>query len=276
MKIWDCHVHCYEGRETADEVLRGMDAAGITRLSLMGNHPGPLRELCPVPSAADCRVAIDHVAGLQAADSDRIFGLFWADPRTEGILDLLDYALVDKGLRGVKMIPNHWSACDEFMFPIYEKIRELDKILHFHAGILYAFGDSSRFCRPVLYEALINFPGLRFALAHIAWPWVDECLAVWGHFNSAAHFRQQPSQMWIDTCRGTPDAWRLEALQKAVPFCGTQRLMFGTDTYPGHLATAGPAMITKDRDLLRNVMGLSDAQLEEFFWGAAASFYGVE
>jgi predicted TIM-barrel fold metal-dependent hydrolase len=250
-----------------------MDAAGITRVSLFSQHPGPIRQLCPPPSAADFRTAIDHAASLQAADPDRIFGLFWADPRTDGILDLIDYALVDRELHGVKMIPNHWAACDDFMAPIYEKMCQLGKPLHFHSGILYAFGDSSRFCRPVLYETLINYPGLKFALAHIGWPWTDECLAVFGHSRSLAGTRGDSSGMWIDTCRGTPDAWREDALRKAVIFAGCTRLMYGTDTYPSGLATTAPVHIRKDTDLLRNEIGVSEQQLEDFFWNAAEQFY---
>ena len=33
--------------------------------------------------------------------------------------------------------------------------------------------------------------------------------------------------MWIDTCRGTPDAWREEKVRKAIPFCTMERVMFG-------------------------------------------------
>lgn len=272
MQIWDCHVHSYQGTETADEVLRSMDAAGLTRVSLFSQHPGNIRELCPPPGAAEFRAAIDHIAAIQDAAPDRVYALFWVDPRTDSLLDLVEYALVDRGLHGLKMIPNHWSACDEFLFPLYEKMEALAKPIHFHSGILYAFGDSSRFCRPALYEALINFPSLKFALAHISWPWTDECLALFGHFRSVAGTRQQPGRMWIDCSRGTPDAWRPEALHKATTFCGSGRLMYGTDTYPGQLLRSAPVMIQKDLDLLRG-MELSDEQIHEFFWGAAAALF---
>lgn len=273
MPVWDCHIHCYEGDETAADLLAQMDAAGITRVNAMSYFAGNIRDFCPpVPLEAQ-HAAIDHVAGLQQADPDRIYGLFWADPRTEGVLGEVEYALVDKGLHGIKLIPDHWKAGDEFLFPIYEKVRELGKVIQFHSGILYAFGDSSMYCRPALFEALLHFPGLKFSLAHIGWPWTDECLAVWGHFNSAGYHGGQGNGMWIDTCRGTPDPWRLDALQKAVAFCGTDRLMFGTDLSPATLGKSGPLHIQKDMDLLRNQIGLREAQLEDFFWKAAEAFY---
>lgn len=293
MKIWDCHCHA-QGNETGDQVLRWMDEAGLDRICLFSQYPpgrsagsgvghssfrltGHLR---PNDRAQvtyrreDVRAAADHIAAVQAADPDRIFGLLWVEPRTPGILEEIEYALGDRNLRGVKMIPDHWSPLDEMMYPIYEKMEELGKPIQFHSGILYGFDDSSRFCRPVLYEVLVHFPKLRFSLAHIGWPWVDECLAVFGRFRAARRGTDEEPQMWVDTCRGTPDAWREEALAKAVPFCGMDHLMFGVDASPERLPENAPVHVAKDLTILRGVMGLSQEQIETFFWGAAAKFYG--
>ncbi len=267
MQVWDCHCHC-RGGETADEVLRALDAAGITRVTLFARYPGG-----EGADRAEMRATIDHVAALQAADPDRIWGMVWANPRIEGVVEEIDYGLVEKGLHGVKMIPDHWSAGDPMLFPIYEKMQELGKPIQFHSGILYGFGDSSRFCQPVLYEPLLHFPKLRFSLAHISWPWVDECIAVFGRFRAASGYKTEQCQMWIDTCRGTPDAWREDALRKAIPFCGMPRLMFGVDGTPGNLAQAGAEHIRKDIALLRNVIGVSEEQMETFFWGACEQFH---
>ena len=272
MNIWDCHIHC-RGDEQADDVLRAMDAAGVTRITAFSAYPGSHHEAGPPPPLADFRENMLKVAALQRAAPDRIWGVFWPDPRQEGVLDVIEEALVEHELHGLKMIPNHWAACDDFMLPLYETMQQLAKPIQFHSGILYAFGDSSRFCRPVLYETLINYPGLKFALAHIGWPWTDECLAVYGHSRSLAHARGDNSGMWIDTCRGTPDAWREDALRKAVIFAGCNRLMYGTDTYPGGIAGSTPVHVRKDLDLLRNEIGVSEQQLEDFFWNAAEAFY---
>jgi predicted TIM-barrel fold metal-dependent hydrolase len=248
-----------------------MDEAKVDRINLFGRYPAPTdgefrRE--------NQRASTDHIAQVQAVDPERIFGLLWVEPRTPGIVDEVEYGIVDRGLRGVKMIPDHWSPTDELLLPIYAKMQKLRKPIQFHSGILYGFGDSSRFCRPVLYEALVNFPGLRFSLAHISWPWVDECIAVFGRFRAAAGYRTDGCQMWVDTCRGTPDAWREEALRKAVPFCGTGRLMFGVDAHPASLAENAPVHAAKDLAILRDVIGLTAEQIDLFFWGACEGFYG--
>lgn len=271
MRIWDCHCHL-KGDETPDQVLRAMDQAGVQRINLFSRYPGQM-EGPRNYSRKLVRESIDHVAGLQAANPDRIFGLIWAEPRCEGMLEELDRGIGEKRLRGVKMIPDHWEPCDPMLFPLYAKMEELDRPIMFHSGILHGFGDSSRFCRPVLYEALINFPKLRFSLAHISWPWIDECIAVFGRFRAKTNWKLDNCQMWIDTCRGTPDLWRQEALAKAVPHCTVDRLMFGVDTTPAVLAEYAPVHIRKDTDILKNIMGLSQAQIEMFFWGSCEAFF---
>jgi len=265
MRIWDCHCHA-RGHETGEDVLKQMDAAKVDRINLFARYPDK-------GTREDVRASIDHLARVQAVDPNRIFGLVWANPRAPGMVEELERGMVEKGLRGAKLIPDHWAPTDELVFPIYAKMKALRKPIQFHSGILYGFGDSSRFCQPVLYEALVNYPGLRFSLAHISWPWVDECIAVYGRFRAAAGYKADKCQMWIDTCRGTPDAWREEALRKAIPFCGMQHLMFGVDGTPGTLAGNAPVHVAKDLAILRNVIGCTDAQIETFFWGACEAFY---
>jgi len=272
MDIWDCHVHCMGG-ETPDELLHQMDVGGITRVTVMSEFPGDFRHDCPPVTREAMHAAAQHVISLQQADPERVYGLLWADPRSEGVVDEIEWALSDGGLHGIKLVPNHWSPGDEFMLPIYEKVRDLGKLVSAHAGILYGFGASSAHCRPVNYEALLNVPGLKFALAHIGWPWTDECLAVFGYFKWVTYHAGEENRMWIDTCRGTPDAWRLEALQKAVSYCGTDRIMFGTDATVRGLGEVSPLHLAKDVELLRDVIGVSEAEQEQFFWGAAAAFH---
>ena len=272
MRVWDCH--CHLRNETGEEVLRALDAAKVDRVNLFGRYPGEAYGADGEYRREATRESIDQIAEVQATDPERIFGLMWAVPRVPGVLEEIEYAIVDKGLRGIKLIPDHWSPCDEMMFPIYEKMQELGKPIQFHSGILYGMGDSSRFCQPVLFEMLVNFPKLRFSMAHISWPWVDECIAVYGRFRAATRGKERPNQMWIDTCRGTPDGWRLEALQKAIPFVDGDHLMFGVDGNPSYMPEAAPVHVAKDLAILRDVMGLSEAQIDMFFWGACEKFWG--
>ncbi len=52
--------------------------------------------------------------------------------------------------------------------------------------------------------------------------------------------------------------------------------MFGVDATPASLADSAPAHVAKDVSILRNVMGLTEKQIETFFWGACQSFFAPE
>ena len=45
----------------------------------------------------------------------------------------------------------------------------------FHSGFSWEPDSPSKYGRPILYEDIaVEYPSLRFCLAHLGWPWVDE------------------------------------------------------------------------------------------------------
>lgn len=174
------------------------------------------------------------------------------------------------------MIANHWYPCDETVFPVYEKAGELNAPIIFHSGILYFHGDSSRFNRPVFWEPLLHFPKVRFALAHISWPWVDECLALYGRFRALnSEGREHPHQMWIDTTPGTPPAWREDALRKTLSFAGDEYILWGSDSVGTGIHEHGVDVLRSDRQLLHQQLG-APAETERRWLGEnALRFLGL-
>ena len=168
-----------------------------------------------------------------------------------------------------------WKPGYISVFPVYEKIGELGVPIIFHSGILFFPGDGSRFCRPVFFEALLDFPSVRFALAHIGWPWVDECLAVYGRFRSAASLSGEPMQMWIDTTPGTPPAWRVDALRKAFAYAGDEHILWGSDASGGTLGTHAAETLAGDRRILSAQLGLSDETQRRWMRENAIEFLGL-
>ncbi len=232
MKLCDCHIHM-KGGEDGKEFLRDMDKAGLDRAVILAPYRGD--------SIRRQRESTDEVLRFAAADRRRIRPFAFIEPRLKKAPDEVKRAK-DRGAAGIKMMPNHWYPCDEKIFPVYAAIEETGLPVLFHSGILWAFMDSSRFCRPVYYEALLNFPRLRFALAHISWPWTDECLAVAGRFRAAAKrgevagWNDGEYQMWVDITPGAHRPWREDALRKALSYIGDGRLIFGSDCTVSSLA----------------------------------------
>jgi hypothetical protein len=152
------------------------------------------------------------------------------------------------------MLPDHWAPCDDFMFPVYETIEALGMPIIFHAGILWGNADSSRFCRPALYESVIHFPKLKIALAHIGWPWTDECIAVVNRFVSIArHGKRKNPQVFIDCTPGTPPVYRKEAFRRALACCGANMMLYGSDiSAPGDFSLTA-ARMESDAAMLREL-----------------------
>ena len=122
MRIWDCHCHL-QGDETGAYVLEQMDAAGVERVNLFSRYPGRGRSESEPVTQAEVREVIDHVASVQSVDPARIYGLVFANPRAEGVIEEVERGITDLGLRGVKMIPDHWSPCDDLVMPFYALVR---------------------------------------------------------------------------------------------------------------------------------------------------------
>lgn len=265
--IIDCHVHLTtEGPEACknvEDILRAMDKVGIDRIFLFSPVPRKIevknKYVIYKKSKKKQRESIEKVAEVVAKDRERLIGFAWIDPCLLDAEDEVERAIVDYKLRGVKMIPYHWYPYEERIFPVYAKIQEMKVPIIFHSGISFTGGDCSRFCRPVFYEALLHFPKIKFALAHISWPWTDECIATAARFQAAAQEvsritkSQRYSQMYIDITPGTPLIYRTEALRKAVNVLGEDRLIYGSDT----------STILKTARLFRNVLENDKRRLSE-------------
>lgn len=227
--IIDVHVHSY-GKESPRNVVAAMDQAGIDKICLLA--PCYLRRDGTTDNERQ-RSSTDFIAAFGAYAPERIYPFAFLEPILPGAEDEVERA-AEKGIRGFKMMPNHWYPYDEKIFPVYRKIEASGLPVLFHSGILYSklIGFAgSRFCRPVYFETLLYFPKLRFALAHVGWPWTDECLAVGGTFCAdAEREKRNDVQMRIDLSPGTPPIYRLDVLRKALSFPGANLLLYSSDT----------------------------------------------
>ncbi len=84
---------------------------------------------------------------------------------------------------------------------------------------------------------LLSINNLRFALAHISWPWTDECIAVYGKFcnvsRNTVQRQNSNAEMFIDMTPGTPQIYRADAIKKllCVGYDIDKNLLFGTDQH---------------------------------------------
>jgi len=259
MRIVDCHVHLREEADPASVVER-MDANGVDRILVCS----PTERV----SLQTTRENLVLTKRLFDAAPERISGLAWINPTIPGAAGLAEEALGEMGFAGIKIIPDHWYAYEERLEPFWEKMHALRASILFHTGILYGYDDGSRFCRPLWLEKLLHYPNIRFAMAHISWPWCEECLAVMGRMRAAAGYGTERWQSYVDITRGTPPHIRKQALANAVAFCGPERLLFGTDSVlPGPMGSQREHIET---DLaIFDELGLDERQKERIMSGTA-------
>lgn len=261
MRIVDGHVHMFDEVTDASAILKTMDANGVDRMLVFSKNE---RE-----SLEGTRENLRQTRDLCAVAPDRLTGLAWLEPTIDGMADLATEALGEMGFVGIKIIPDHWFAHEERLEAWWARMDELEARILFHTGILYGHEDGSRFCRPVYLEKLIHYPRIRFAMAHISWPWCEECLAVMGRMRAGAKGQWQS---YVDLTPGTPPHIRKQAVANAISFCGPERLMFGTDAgIPQHLG-AQKACIDADLAILGE-LGLSEDQKERIMGGTADELF---
>lgn len=227
---FDCHVHTrpnsirygdiehFNHKEFMGDLKKaGLDGAAIYSLSpkMFGEYSLEFR----MNSALEICKA-----------SENLFPFFWINPLEEGALEQVDIA-VEKGYDAFKMIPTFYRIDSDEAMAVIEKIASVGKPIMFHTGISWDGENSSDHHRPGNYEALIHIPNLKFCLAHISWPWTDECIAVFGKFR--ASYRSNPSvscEMFIDVTPGTPKVYRDDVFRRMLlSYDMRNSLMFGTD-----------------------------------------------
>jgi hypothetical protein len=265
----DVHTHYWGEPGGAAAILAALDAAGVDKVVCFSRKPAVDRQ--------DQRASTDEIGRVAREAGGRIVPFVWIEPRLEGAAEEVERARQDHGIQGVKLIPEHWRPADAEPRRIYERAGELGLPILFHSGILYIGSDTSEQCRPVHYEVLLEYPKVRFALAHFGWPWTDECLAVCDEFRYHWGRAGAPGghpQIWLDATSGLPRAWKVETLRKILFYLGPDWLMYGSDasaTDADGLAQAAAL----DRSILREDLGVTDeALVEQIFCQNAERFLG--
>ena len=225
---YDTHVHVYPGEADPEKLVRSFKEAGLAGGCIFSERPIKWEESWPDPLPPE--KAMDRVIEW-ASGSPSIYPFYWIDPVRPDAVDLVDMA-VEKGIYGFKVIRGEGKPVDERSLPVYARIARHGKPVTFHSGILWDGRDSSDNFRPANWEGLLAVPGLRFALAHISWPWCDECIAVYGKLlNAILKHGDKVPEMFIDTTPGTPRIYRRDALTKVytVGYDIFDHVMFGSD-----------------------------------------------
>ncbi|MBQ9965465.1 MAG: amidohydrolase family protein [Clostridia bacterium] len=230
MKVFDMHIHSsISNKVNPEQLLARMNEGGVYGGCIFSN--APIGYLKNGPSFDE---RLEQVLSYCKDFGDRLFPVVWIDPFEEGLTENLQKAK-EKGIVAFKIICNHFFIYEDKPMQIMEEIAKLDMPVIFHSGILWDGRVSSKYNRPMNFEALLDVDNLRFSMGHCSWPWHDECIAMYGKFlNSyvrADENKNKKAEMFFDITPGTPQIYREDLLTKlyTIGYDVGDNIMFGTD-----------------------------------------------
>lgn len=128
------------------------------------------------------KVSNEVVAEAVGKYPDRLIGFASVDPHKGRLaIQELEYAVKELGLKGLKLIPHLIEVYpnDKIMYPIYQKVSELNIPVLLHTGTHFHIGCKIKYNKPeFIDEIAVDFPGVNFIMAHFGYPWFYEALAV--------------------------------------------------------------------------------------------------
>ena len=188
-------------------------------------HPvlGPLPESRTWVTASRAREVNDNTAALVRAHPDKLIGFMGVHPHDLDVLDELDRAAHDLGLRGIKLGPNYqnFDPVGEQAFRVYARAQELGLPILFHQGTSPVRFADLDYAHPRHVDRIATaFPDLRIVLAHMAHPWQTDCISV---------IRKHPN-VWADISALHYRPWSYyTCLRLATEWSVLHKLLFGSD-----------------------------------------------
>jgi len=225
MKIFDMHIHANGKTPDPETLLAEMERAGVYGGCVMSD----------APKSRDGRYGSSFEDRVNEAmlwtkgHEDRIFPVLRLDPYEENVFEKIHIAK-ERGIAAFKIMCTNYYVYEEQPMAVLREIASLGLPVIFHTGILWDGEVSSKYNRPLNWEALLSVKGLRFSLAHCSWPWIDECIALYGKLLfSEAH--ESGTEMFFDLTPGTPEIYRRELLTKlfTIGYDVGDNILYGSD-----------------------------------------------
>ena len=132
----------------------------------------------------------DYIGEIVRRFPDQFVGFATVDPLGDGAsVRELERAVRELGLRGLKLHPIHlgFFPNDTRVYPLYESCTALGVPVLFHSGFAASGagapgggGLKLKYAAPIpgMDDVAADFPQLDVIMAHPAWPWVEEQIAV--------------------------------------------------------------------------------------------------
>ena len=187
----DCHVNIWNDEHVLP--LYGSQLARVRQGDMAPKSDADtiFAEMADVEKAIVFALRYGDSVGIESDDEttaravakypDKIVGFAYVDPRRADCMDMLEHAVEDLGLKGVKYGPiyNGVALSDPRLDPVYEYCQKHNIPLTMHMGTTYARNAPVDMGRAIHVEPVaLKYPDLTMILAHMGHPWYGDCIAV--------------------------------------------------------------------------------------------------
>jgi uncharacterized protein len=239
--IVDCHVHVWESLDQLG--LAGRDGGRRGHLG----PASPTTAEAPLEASPQCHLAASEpvtksfvlgfksrylgaeipnsfVAAYVQSRPERLIGVCGIDPTDlSQALDDLAQARTRLGMKAVAMSPaaQEFHPADSRAMQIFAEAAKLGMPVFIHQGLPVSPADKLDFARPVLLDEVAReLPQLKIVIAHLGYPWIEECVCLLGkHANVFADVSALSMRPWH----------AYQALLSAHQYGVMDKLLFGSD-----------------------------------------------
>ena len=189
--IVDCHVNIFEEQHVLPALKAETKHFRPGAPELKADPETVFRAMADVDKAIIFSLRYADSSGIDgddevtartvAAHPEKFIGFAALDPRRPDAMELLEHAVEDLKLRGVKFGPiyNGVSVLDPRMEPFYKYCIKHNLPLTMHMGTTYARNAPADLGRPIYVEEIaLRHPELKMVMAHMGHPWHDECIII--------------------------------------------------------------------------------------------------
>jgi predicted TIM-barrel fold metal-dependent hydrolase len=253
---------------SGENLIKEMDESGIDKTVILPQDFGL--------AIGESTVAVEDqnkaYAELQNKYPDRIVAFATVDPRRPNASDLIEKAVKEWGLKGVKLHPGSGYYPDaEELTAFFAKLSEFGVPVLTHSGF---WPLRSKHCDPIYFDdILVAFPNLTIIFAHFARGWQNFLFEMAGHrHNTATDFsgmQFEAQSHYVRFCQN---------MRAALDSFSPARVFFGTDG-PFYR----PLMSNKDyiqivKDLPKNApdgITFTEEEVTAVLGGAAEGILGI-
>jgi predicted TIM-barrel fold metal-dependent hydrolase len=131
-------------------------------------------------TAHNCQIVSNEKIAELVNKSSRFIGFASVDPACEEAPRLVERAVKQLGLKGLKLDPalqQFYANDKDRAYPVYQACTELNIPVMIHCGMSWTMVGLEKYAHPLqVQEVAIDFPSLSIIIPHFGWPWINETL----------------------------------------------------------------------------------------------------